>query len=51
MARLARQPGGMGMGPGGTCYCPSCDYHTTHTLGMPCTSITCPNCGTRLLRK
>ncbi|MBN2639052.1 MAG: DUF134 domain-containing protein [Bacteroidales bacterium] len=33
------------------CICPKCDYEIPHQLGTPCSSILCPNCDIRMLRK
>lgn len=49
-------PGGRGMGggvaagPGGVCRCPSCGHEQAHQIGMPCTSVNCPKCETRMVR-
>ncbi len=42
--------GGQG-GPGGECVCPSCGATIPHQAGTPCTAISCPKCGTRMIRK
>jgi len=39
-----------GAGPGGFCVCPSCGKKIPHTAGVPCYTLQCPNCGTRMLR-
>ncbi len=52
-----RGPGrGQGMGParaGGPakCVCPNCGYEKEHVRGVPCSSETCPKCGTRMIGK
>ncbi len=35
----------------GFCTCPHCGYETPHRAGVPCFSITCPDCRTTLIRK
>lgn len=42
--------GGVAAGPGGVCRCPSCGFEQAHQLGMPCTSVNCPKCKTRMVR-
>ena len=50
---------GMGMGrgrrgdagPGGFCLCPSCGTKVAHQAGVPCASVTCPKCGSRMVRE
>jgi len=46
-----RQPGGFGLGPGGECTCPKCGKVVTHTRGVPCFEIMCPDCKTPMVRK
>ena len=46
-----RMGGQYAAGPGGNCKCPSCGYRAPHTPGSPCTSQTCPKCGTRMIRE
>lgn len=43
--------GGRGAGPSGYCVCPSCGEKTTHKVGMPCTSLKCPKCGSPMVRE
>jgi len=31
------------------CICPMCQTRVTHPIGVPCTSLTCPVCGSRLV--
>ena len=31
------------------CICPMCDVTVTHPIGVPCASLTCPICGSRLV--
>ena len=33
----------------GTCYCPYCGIIVTRPAGTPCSMMTCPNCGGRLI--
>ena len=39
-----------GSGPGGICLCPECGKTVEHKRGTPCADITCPNCGTRMIK-
>jgi len=39
-----------GAGPGGVCVCPSCGEKVNHKQGTPCNNITCPKCGTQMVR-
>lgn len=43
--------GGRGLGPGGYCVCPSCGARVPHKLGAPCYSVSCPKCGTKMVRE
>ena len=40
-----------GAGPGGNCICPSCGEKVAHQAGVPCYSVNCPKCGTRMVRE
>jgi uncharacterized protein len=40
-----------GSGPGGECVCPSCGYKALHQAGQRCLDISCPKCGTRMVRE
>jgi len=40
-----------GAGPGGTCVCPSCGKRVAHQQGVPCYSMNCPQCGTKMRRE
>ncbi len=40
-----------GSGPGGNCLCPHCGYRQPHVAGQRCMDLTCPKCGTRLVRE
>ncbi len=42
---------GLRQGPGGNCICPKCKTRVPHQRGTPCYSITCPNCGTSMIRE
>ncbi|HPF19443.1 MAG: hypothetical protein QM215_04860 [Bacillota bacterium] len=48
--RRGRQ-GGAAAGPAGYCVCPSCGERILHTTGVPCTSVSCPKCNTKMLRE
>lgn len=39
-----------GAGPSGQCVCPSCGATVPHEVGVPCYSIDCPKCGTKMTR-
>ncbi|MEW6041558.1 MAG: hypothetical protein AB1633_08560 [Elusimicrobiota bacterium] len=39
-----------GAGSGGFCICPNCGTKTPHQAGVPCYSVDCPKCGTRMMR-
>ncbi len=43
--------GGQGLGPGGNCVCPSCGTIVPHEAGTPCYDISCPKCGTKMVRQ
>jgi hypothetical protein len=40
-----------GSGPGGNCVCPSCGHKIPHQAGQRCKDVTCPECGTRMVRE
>jgi len=42
--------GGGGMGPSGFCVCPNCGHRVPHQPGVPCVTVSCPNCGTKMVR-
>lgn len=46
-----RGGGPLAAGPGGYCVCPSCGHRQKHTVGKPCNSLECPECGTRMTRE
>ncbi|MBW2988629.1 cation diffusion facilitator family transporter [Candidatus Woesearchaeota archaeon] len=39
-----------GKGPGGYCVCPKCGYKEEHKRGIPCSTLNCPKCNTRMTR-
>ena len=45
-----RMPEGSGLGLGGACRCPSCKYSMPHKRGVPCYTLKCPKCGTKMTR-
>jgi hypothetical protein len=57
--RTGRGMGGRGRGgsqnsyagPGGYCVCPGCGTQFSHQAGTPCSELTCPNCGGRLVKQ
>jgi hypothetical protein len=40
-----------GAGPGGNCVCLSCKVKVPHQAGTPCYNLSCPKCGTKMLRR
>ena len=40
-----------GGGPGGYCACQKCGYKIPHERGVPCSTLECPRCKTKLVRK
>jgi hypothetical protein len=40
-----------GSGPGGYCVCPGCGEKVPHKQSMPCFKISCPKCGTMMVRE
>lgn len=40
-----------GAGPGGICVCPNCGERVTHKEGTPCYALSCPKCGTKMMRE
>ncbi|MHA1578403.1 MAG: hypothetical protein ACTSUQ_02085 [Candidatus Freyarchaeota archaeon] len=45
-----RMGGPYAAGPGGVCVCPNCGHTVPHQAGVPCTNMSCPKCGTRMIR-
>lgn len=39
-----------GAGPAGYCVCPSCSHKVPHQVGKPCYNMSCPKCGTKMVR-
>lgn len=37
-------------GPGGSCVCPKCGKTGVHQRGTSCTKISCPSCGSLMIR-
>ena len=42
--------GGSGLGVGGNCRCPKCGATTPHQRAVPCYQVSCPQCGTKMVR-
>jgi len=40
-----------GAGPSGYCICPNCGHKVPHQAGQPCYQMSCPKCGTRMVRE
>ena len=40
-----------GSGPGGNCVCPKCGKKVPHVAGQRCMDMSCPDCGTRMVRE
>ena len=40
-----------GAGPGGKCVCPACGAKAPHQRETPCNNMSCPNCGTKMVRE
>jgi len=39
-----------GAGPSGSCVCPNCGAGLPHQVGVPCYNLSCPQCGTKMVR-
>ncbi len=39
------------VGPGGVCRCPACGYTQPHAAAQPCSQMSCPKCGVRMVRE
>jgi len=48
--RLVGRMGDFAAGPSGFCECPKCGYKQEHKRGVPCTSINCTKCNTKMVR-
>jgi hypothetical protein len=46
--RVGNKPGS---GPGGNCVCPKCGHRVPHEAGYLCKDISCPKCGTKMVRE
>jgi len=48
-----RKGGPKAAGPVGNCICvnPNCRYETSHRRGVPCYQMSCPKCGSPMIRK
>jgi hypothetical protein len=42
---------GFGIGAEGSCRCPECGLVQHHTTGKPCSAISCPDCGAKLVKE
>lgn len=40
-----------GSGPSGNCVCPNCGYKMPHGIGQRCIDMSCPKCGTKMVRE
>jgi ribosomal protein L15 len=40
-----------GAGPAGNCVCPKCGHKMKHRVGQRCMDISCPKCGTTMVRE
>jgi len=40
-----------GAGPEGNCICPNCGEKLPHKQGTPCYKVSCPICGTKMVRE
>ncbi|MBL7184367.1 MAG: hypothetical protein ISS50_07960 [Anaerolineae bacterium] len=40
-----------GAGPDGYCICPNCGHKAPHQVGVPCYQMSCPKCGTNMVRE
>jgi len=43
--------GGFAAGPGGYCVCPQCGAKAPDQRGVPCSGLSCPECGARMTRE
>ena len=42
---------GPGLMTNGNCICPNCGKKIMHDPGIPCYSLSCPQCGTKMIRE
>ncbi len=49
--RNGLNPGVLGSVPEGVCVCSNCGAEIRHQVGIPCSSVNCPKCGTSMTRK
>jgi MinD superfamily P-loop ATPase len=49
--RNKSQQRGMGSTAFGVCSCPRCNYTVAHKRGVPCYTVTCPDCNIPLVRQ
>jgi len=40
-----------GAGPSGSCICPQCGKKVPHQAGVACYDVSCPGCGTAMVRE
>jgi hypothetical protein len=40
-----------GSGPDGNCVCPKCGKKVPHVAGQRCIDMSCPDCGTKMVRE
>jgi hypothetical protein len=40
-----------GSGPSGNCVCLNCGKKVTHQRATPCYKLSCPQCGTKMVRE
>jgi hypothetical protein len=40
-----------GSGPSGGCVCPNCGRKVPHQRATPCYQLSCPQCGTKMVRE
>ena len=41
----------LGAGPTGECICPNCGATVSHQISLPCSTVNCPKCGTKMVRE
>jgi hypothetical protein len=46
----ATMGGPFAAGAGGSCICPNCGATSAHVAGQPCNAVSCPDCGTKMIR-